>query len=96
MHDAILELNDDDDDVVAPEQYGVDTSEFARHDPACLRAEELGPRRTIARWCRRHSTTAKRAGDSRPRDDDTELLELTDDAQIAPSGSLVLIQPIDR
>ena len=83
VHDATLDL-DDEEHVVAPEQHRVDTEEVRCQDATCLSAKELGPGRTIAPRCWTKTMTAKHAGDAGLRDADAELLQLTDDAEIAP------------
>ena len=74
--------------VIAAEEDRVDGEEVGGHDALGLGTEELGPPGTSSpgRW--RKAMTSQDIGDTALRDDDAELFQLPDDAQVPPAGIL--------
>ncbi len=85
MHDAALRF-DDEQHVVAPKEDGLDVEEVRGHNSFGLGREELGPGRALSPGCRWETVAAQHGRDARLRYADAELLQLADDAQIAPPG----------
>lgn len=85
MYDAPLEF-DDEEDVVPAEQNSVNTQKVGSDDGIGLRTEEVGPRGSRSTWRGTESVATQDVRHARSRDIDTELLQLADDAHVAPKG----------
>jgi hypothetical protein len=87
VHDALFKL-DHEEHVVAAEEDGVDGEEVGGHDALGLGAQELGPGWSGPPWRWWKPMTSQDVGDAALGDGDAELLQLPDDAQVAPAGVL--------
>src|ERR1039458_9718015 len=87
VHDPALHFEDD-QHVVAPKEDRVDVEEVRGHNALGPLGEELGPGWALSPGCRWESVAAHHGRDARLRHGDAELLQLADDAEIAPPGVL--------
>ena len=75
---------DEEQDIEAFEQDGVDMEEVRGHDARRLRAQELTPEGTTASGSRAEPVVLHDLGDGARRQAHTELAQLTLDAPVAP------------
>src|ERR1019366_6453060 len=94
MHDVAVHL-DDEPYGEASKEVRVDVEEAGGHDALGLGGEELSPRWALSSGSRWETMAAEHGRHARLRHRDTELLQLTDDAEIAPPG-IVLGQAPDQ
>jgi hypothetical protein len=87
VDDASLQF-DHEQHVVTTEEHGIDMEEVGGHDAFGLGREELAPGRTRSSGSRRETVPAQDRSDARLRHADAELLQLADDAEVAPPGIL--------
>lgn len=85
MHNSPFDL-DYEEEVVTTQQHRVDGEEVGGQNPFGLHPEELHPGWSGSPWCRQEPVVRQHLGHGALRDPDTQLLELTDDPQIAPAG----------
>ena len=88
MHHASFNF-DHEQHVIAAQAHGVDGEEVGGHDALGLGAEEFSPGRTRSPWRWRKPMVSQHVRDAALGDRDAELLELPDNAQVAPAREML-------
>ena len=79
---------DEEEDVEAAEQDGINGEEVTSHDGAGVSTEEFAPRQASTTRGRRYALAPKHSADGGSREPVTQLAQLTLDPKVAPGGVL--------